>query len=153
MYWRFTVSGLPTILLLHIFTGLAWCLALLEEESRQPKRGPNGSVLLAGAIGALVGLGGLTRYGFGWLILPVVAFLILFSNPQQRVIVVLTVLGVFAAVMAPWIARNVWVSGTPFGTAGYAVMEGTSSFPRRAASRALWNLISPGSPWRLSCSS
>jgi hypothetical protein len=137
LYWRFTVSGLPTILLLLIFTGLAWCLALLEEESRQPKWGPNGAFLLAGAIGALVGLGGLTRYGFGWLILPVVTFLILFANPRQRVILTLIVLGVFAAVMGPWVARNVWVSGTPFGTAGYAAMEGTTLFPGSRLLRSL----------------
>jgi hypothetical protein len=137
LYWRFTVSGLPTILLLHIFTGLAWCLVLLEEESRQAGRGPNGSLLLAGAIGALLGLGGLTRYSFGWLIVPVVVFLILFANPLHRVKAILTVLGVFAAVMGPWIARNVWVSGTPFGTAGYAVMEGTTLFRENRLERSL----------------
>ena len=148
LYWRFTVSGLPTILLLLLFTGLAWGLTLLEEESRQPKWGPTGSLLLAAAIGALVGLGGLTRYGFGWLILPVVAFFILFANPRQRVTLTLTVLGVFAALMGAWIARNLWVSGTPFGTAGYAVLEGTTLFPANRLLRSLepdfsWLAIAP----------
>jgi len=137
LYWRFTVSGLPTILLLLLFTGLAWGLTLLEEESRQPKWGPAGSLLLAGAIGALVGLGGLTRYGFGWLILPVAAFVILFSNPRQRVTLTLIILGAFGAFMGTWIARNVWVSGTPFGTAGYAVLEGTTLFPANRLVRSL----------------
>jgi hypothetical protein len=137
LYWRFTVSGQSTILLLLIFTGLTWCLVLLEEESAQPKWGTNGPFLLAGAIGALVGLGGLTRYGFGWLILPVAAFLILFSNPRQRGVLLLIVLGVFTAVMGPWIARNLWVSGTPFGTAGYAVIEGTNLFPENRLLRSL----------------
>jgi hypothetical protein len=137
LYWRFTVSGLSTILLLLIFTGSAWCLVLLEVESRQPKWGPNGSFLLAGAVGALVGLGGLTRYGFGWLLLPVVIFLVLFSNPRERAALILTVLGVFAAVMGPWIARNVWVSGTPFGTAGFAVLENTLLFPETRLLRSL----------------
>jgi 4-amino-4-deoxy-L-arabinose transferase-like glycosyltransferase len=137
LYWRFTVSGLSTILLLLIFTGLTGCLALLEEESHQPKWGPNGSFLLAGVIGALVGLGGLTRYGFGWLILPVVTFLILFANPRQRAALILVVLGVFSAVMGVWIARNLWLSGAPFGTAGYSVLEGTSLFPENRLLRSL----------------
>jgi hypothetical protein len=137
LYWRFTVSGLSTILLLVIFLGLAWGLVLIEEESDKPKWGRKGSFLLAGVIGALVGLGGLTRYGFAWLLLPVVVYLVLFSNPQQRGALILTVLGVFAAVMGPWIARNLWVSGTPFGTAGYAVLEGTTLFPETRLLRSL----------------
>ncbi|MEI9865904.1 MAG: hypothetical protein WDN00_15410 [Limisphaerales bacterium] len=32
-------------------------------------------------------------------------------------------------VLTPWIIRNEVVSGTAFGTAGYAVAEGTSVFP------------------------
>ena len=31
----------------------------------------------------------------------------------------------FLVVMGPWIARNVALSSTPFGTAGYAVLENT----------------------------
>src|ERR1035437_8305937 len=31
LFWRFSVSGLSTMLLLLIFMGLAWCLVLLEE--------------------------------------------------------------------------------------------------------------------------
>jgi len=138
LYWRFTVSGLSTILLLLIFTGLSWCLVLLEEQSRQPTWGPNGPFLLAGAIGALVGVGALTRYGFGWLILPVVTFLILFSNPQQRAVLILIALGAFAAVLGPWVARNLVVSGTPFGTAGFAIMESTPNlFPENRLERSL----------------
>ncbi|MGA2866650.1 MAG: glycosyltransferase family 39 protein [Verrucomicrobiota bacterium] len=137
LYWRFSVSGLSTILLLLIFTGLAWCLVLLEEESRAPKWGQNGIIVLAAALGALAGLGGLTRYSFGWLILPVAAFLVLFSSPPRRVIVTLTALAAFAAVMGPWLVRNYSVSGTTFGTAGYAVMEGTALFPENRLPRSL----------------
>ncbi len=131
LYWRFTVSGLPTIMLLLIFTGLAGCLARLEEESRQPQPGLKRALLLAAAIGALLGLGGLTRYGFAWLVLPVVAFLAVFSVPRRRGPLIMTVLVVFAAVMAPWIARNLRVSGTPFGTAGYTILE--TYFDQRAS--------------------
>lgn len=137
VYWRFSVSGLSTMLLWLLFVGLAWCLVLLEAEAREPKWGANGMVVLAVVTGVLTGIGGLTRYGFGWLILPVVAFIILFSGAERRAVLTLTVLGAFALVMAPWIARNLSVSGTPFGTAGYAVLETTGFFPENRLQRSL----------------
>jgi hypothetical protein len=38
-------------------------------------------------------------------------------------------LGAFVLVLTPWIIRNFAVSGTPFGTASFAVVEGTSAYP------------------------
>ena len=39
--------------------------------------------------------------------------------------------------VSPWIWRNVQVSGTPFGTAGYAIVEGTYLFPENKLERSL----------------
>ena len=136
LLWRFSVSGLSTMLLMLIFLGLAWCLVLLEQEAREPKWGPPGILVLAGLAGAVVGLGGLTRYSFGWLIIPVLVFLVLFGGPR-RVVLALIVLAAFAAVMAPWIVRNYNVSGKPFGTATYAVLENTLLFPEYRLERSL----------------
>ena len=41
LFWRFSVSGLSTMLLMVIFLGLAWCVVLLEQEARAPKWGPS----------------------------------------------------------------------------------------------------------------
>ena len=136
LFWRFSVSGLSTMLLLVIFLGLVWCLVLLEQETRAPKWGPFGILILAGLTGAMVGLGGLTRYSFGWLIIPVLVFLILFGG-QRRIVLALIALAAFAAVMAPWIARNYSVSGRPFGTATYAVVETTMLYPENRLQRSL----------------
>ncbi len=136
LFWRFSVSGLSTMLLMLIFLGLAWCLVLLEQEARVPKWGPSGILVLAGLAGAMVGLGGLTRYAFGWLIIPVLVFLILFGG-QRRIVLALIALAAFAAVMAPWIVRNYSVSGTPFGTATYAVVENTMLYPENRLERSL----------------
>jgi 4-amino-4-deoxy-L-arabinose transferase-like glycosyltransferase len=136
LLWRFSVSGLSTMLLLLIFMGLAWCLVLLEEQIRVPKWGPYGVLILAGLTGAMVGAGGLTRYSFGWLIIPVVVFLILFGG-RQRVVLTLIALAAFAAVMAPWIIRNYDVSGRPFGTATYTVVETTVLYPENRLQRSL----------------
>jgi hypothetical protein len=136
LFWRFTVSGLSTMLLLLIFLGLVWCLLLLAEEKEEPRRSPAGLLALAGLLGGLAGLGALTRYSFGWLILPVLIF-ILICAPSRRWALGLAALAVFALVMAPWVARNYSVCGAPFGTATYALYENTSLFPEFRLQRSL----------------
>jgi hypothetical protein len=136
LLWRFSVSGLSTMLVLLIFAGLVWCLVLFESEAREPKKGPRALAALAAIVGAVVGIGGLTRYAFGWLIIPVLVYILLFAGPR-RVALALIAFAVFAGVMAPWIARNYHVSGTPFGTAGYAVLEKTFLFPENRLQRSL----------------
>jgi hypothetical protein len=136
LLWRFSVSGLSTILLMVIFLGLAWCVVLLEQEARAPKWGPFGILVLAGLAGAMVGLGGLTRYSFGWLIIPVLVFLILFGG-QRRIELILIAFAAFAAVMTPWVVRNYSVSGRLFGTATYAVVENTLLYPEHRLQRSL----------------
>jgi len=136
LLWRFSVSGLSTMLLLLIFVGLAWCLVLIEDEVREPKRGTGRLVLLGAVAGILVGLGMLTRYAFGWLIIPVLLFFIMFSG-QRRTVLVTTALGVFLAVAGPWIYRNYSVSGTAFGTASFAVVEGSGLYPENRLQRSL----------------
>ncbi len=128
LLWRFSVSGLSTMLLLIIFLGLVWCLLKIEELGRaeQPKIG--NLFLLALIAGLLVGAGMLTRYAFGWAIVPVVIFLSLFGGARRPGLAVAAFLA-FALFVTPWIIRNLAVSGTLFGTAGYAVVEGTFAFP------------------------
>src|SRR5262249_46984508 len=74
LFWRFSISGLSTMLLIVIFLALIWCLVLLEHNARETKWGRNTLLGVAALIGALAGLGALTRYSFAWLIFPVLAF-------------------------------------------------------------------------------
>ena len=136
VFWRFSVSGISTILLLLIFVGLIWCLMLAEEEAREMKRGAGVLIGLALSAGLLAGMGGLTRYGFGWLIVPVFAFLALFGGERRWLLAIVALVG-FAALMTPWIARNEIISGTPFGTSGYAVFGTTPIFPEYKLERSL----------------
>ena len=129
VFWRFSVSGLSTMLLVMIFLGLFWCLVLMEQAAREGQRRGGWWVMMAGLTGIIVGLGALTRYSFGWLIIPVLGFFALYFG-QRRAIACLAVLVAFAAVMTPWLARNYNVSGTLFGTAGYAIVQNTLSGDR-----------------------
>jgi 4-amino-4-deoxy-L-arabinose transferase-like glycosyltransferase len=150
LLWRFNVSGLSTVLLLLIFMGLAWCAVLLEAETREPRWGQAGIFVLAGLAGVLVALGGLTRYGFGWLILPLVLFIVVVTG-RQRIVLALTAFIAFAAVFSPWIVRNYSVSGTPFGTAGYALVENTYLFSEHRLERSLepdLHRLAPSAFWQ-----
>ena len=136
LLWRFSVSGLSTMLLMLVFVALAWCLVLLEQEVREPKGEPRRLFGLAAAAGALVGLGMLTRYSLGWLILPVGIYLILFGGPRKAGLCLLTV-AIFLVMVSPWVYRNLKVSGVPFGTATFAVLEGTPLIPGHQLERSL----------------
>lgn len=136
LLWQFSVSGISTILLLNIFLALTWCVLKTEELVRASQPNQNRLLQLAIAAGFLTGIGALTRYAFGWAIIPVAGFLIFFGG-KRRLLHVIAALGVFAILLVPWIVRNYMVSGTPFGTAGFAVVEGTFLFPRFQLERSL----------------
>ncbi|HEU5126151.1 MAG TPA: glycosyltransferase family 39 protein [Verrucomicrobiae bacterium] len=135
--WKFSASGLSTILLMLITLGLIWTLTLLlEDESSEKKRDPMMLLILAIATGALVGLGGLTRYGFATLIVPAVVIITLFAG-ERRVSLALITTAAFFAVFVPWLFRNHNLTGTLFGTTGYGIIEGAALFPGDRLERSL----------------
>ena len=146
LLWRFSASGLSTMLLMLIFMGVVWIVMKIEELAREPE--PDRAWILSWSfvLGILMGLGTLTRYGFGWTIIPVIVFMLLFSGPGKFLNAAVA-FGIFAIVLAPWIWRNVAVSGAPFGTAGFAIMDETpiaGGFPlERAIHPDLTEVLSP----------
>jgi 4-amino-4-deoxy-L-arabinose transferase-like glycosyltransferase len=119
-----------------IFVGLCWCLLLLEQKAREASVNHKLLLQLAAAIGAIVGLGCLTRYSFGWLIIPVLLYGFLFLGPH-RIQLCLISLGVFVLVVTPWVIRNYEVSHTFFGVPGYAAYANTAYFPEYRLERSL----------------
>jgi hypothetical protein len=136
LLWRFSVSGLSTMLLMLIFLGLTWCILRVEQVAGDSKPEPRRLLYLAITAGLLAGVGALTRYAFGWVIIPVMFFLFFFGG-QRRALNTLAALGAFMLVLTPWIVRNFVVSGTPFGTAGFAIVEGMAIFPGFQLERSL----------------
>lgn len=137
LFWRFSVSGQSTMLLVVLFLALVEVLARIEPETKEgATRGPMWLLGMAAMAGVLAGLAGLTRYGFAFVIFPVGLFLGSLPTPR-RLGMAGAAAGAFLLVIAPWVARNFAVSGTPFGTAGYAVVENTSVFHEHELGRSL----------------
>jgi len=138
LYWKFSNSGLPTMLLLVLFLALTKTLVRLEEQGNDGRpRGGGWFAAMALWAGALAGLGGLTRYGFAWVILPVLVYLGWFLGRHRGRAVAMALLG-FLLVMSPWLVRNAQLSGNLFGTAGLALYGETYAFPGDTLERTLF---------------
>lgn len=128
VFWRFSSSGLDTMLCLILFLSVMHLLVVLEEGvSRESPRPVFWFVGRAIGLGLLIGLGGLTRYSFAWLLVPVLVYFLVFFG-QRRWMVSAITLAVALVAMVPWLVRNYQHSGTLFGTAGFAVYHGVERF-------------------------
>jgi hypothetical protein len=137
LYWRFTVSGQSTLLLMVLVLAIVEVLVRIEVETRpESTRGPGWFLAMAAFAGALAGLAALTRYSFIFLMVPLLSF---YGGlpAQRRTGLLVTSSAMFLAVLAPWLARNFIVSGTLFGTAGFAVFQETALFPGLELERTL----------------
>ena len=136
LFWKFSVSGNSTMLLLLIFLGLLWSLARLERSLSLEEGTGKRPLLYAALTGVLLSLGFLTRYAFGWLLIPVALFVLIYGG-TRRFGMILSLLAVCFLIVTPWLQRNNQVSGTPFGTAGFAARQLTRPFPADELPRSL----------------
>ena len=136
LLWRFTASGLSTTLLLAVFTAVAGLLVRIEQGTRDEGRSAGWFATRGFSVAVLLALGALTRYSFGWLVIPVLGFCALYLG-NRRALVCGVIAGAFLLAMAPWLARNYSVSGTLFGVAGYAIHQDTPPFPEARLERTM----------------
>ncbi|MBR5977928.1 MAG: hypothetical protein IK033_02900, partial [Verrucomicrobia bacterium] len=133
MLWKFSISGLPTLLSMLILLILFRLLYSFRIRNHTENVNDLSSIPSIGwtlgkgfLIGLLVGAACLTQYALGWIIVPVLWYVMLSARKSRKTIAGLTVVIVFACVVAPWITRNFMVSGMPFGLATYAPAAETS---------------------------
>lgn len=136
LFWRFSISGLSTMFLINLFLALASVIERLDDGLRGGQRTALSCALLAALGGLLVGAGCLTRYNYGWLILPLVALLLIYGQ-ERRWLVSGAAIAAFLLVTVPWLARNQHWSGHWFGTAGFAVYAESKPFPSDHLERSL----------------
>lgn len=134
LLWEFTNTGTPTILMMLVFLLAVICLVRMEARSREEP--PGGVAGWAALAGLLIGIGCLTRYSFGFLLIPAAVFMgsVLRARSGASIAIMAVV---FAIVVGPWVARNMAQSGTPFGIAGYSVFERTPLYPKNRLERSL----------------
>ena len=116
--WQYSLSGLPQMLMLFLFSATIYVLARAVEAQYR-----------GGAVGIWLGLTGL---GFGllalshaltiWMFVGALVFSIFFFRPRGWA--ALIVVGVFLIIYTPWLVRNYVVCGNPMGLAMYAVLDG-----------------------------
>lgn len=136
VFWHFSVSGLSTMLLVTIVLGIASTLWLIDDEDRKDTARPGRMVLLGIVLGLLIGLAGLTRYAFILILAPTLFVLGAFIT-RSRAVLIITVTVASLAVISPWLVRNYQLSGKWFGTAGFAIYEGTAAFPGDRVDRSI----------------
>lgn len=136
LLWRFTVSGLSTNLVMLEFGIIFWLLVVLEQAAREGNKTIAWFVRMGLLIGALMGIGTLTRYSFGWLLIPVTGFCVFWVRPRGLLVAGLILLTALL-VVTPWLIRNYDVSGTLFGIPGYAIKMDTQPFPEARLERSL----------------
>jgi 4-amino-4-deoxy-L-arabinose transferase-like glycosyltransferase len=120
LFWQWSLSGLPQMLLLLIFS-LA-CLTTLFAMDANEREETMLTVIWLAASGLFFGLtalaNGIMAFVFvGWLIFAGILF-------RPRGVAMLAALGVFAIVVTPWLVRNYQVCGNPLGISAYAVVFG-----------------------------
>lgn len=136
LLWRFSISGLSTMLALALLMLVANLLVAAERGAREDDWGAARLYFTALLAGSLMGALGLTRYALGCLVLPVMLYFNLFFAPRSLSLGFAALLG-FGAVMAPWLMRNHELSGRLFGTASLAVHQTTDRFPGDRIERLL----------------
>lgn len=119
--WRFSVSGLPQMLMLFLFS---LALLLLEGAlvARDEERA-GGMLLRVSGAAFLLGLMTLAQPMAFWIFLGYLAFVFAWFRP--RAVSGLLAFFVYAAVVAPWLLRNYMICGNPLGLGIYAILDGT----------------------------
>ncbi len=116
---QYAISGL-NVMLVMLWVGFMWLCLVVAQDLRLQERRPVVAVLLGLMAALFVGLAFLTRYGAGWLILPVCFLGWRMWGWARGRWMALGMIVVFLAVVSPWLARNVWVNSNLLGTAQYS---------------------------------
>lgn len=116
LYWKFSVSGLPQMLMFLIFSGCAYTL-LRAIEAGQAEKSP---VRWLAATGFLFGLLALAHGLTIWIFIGALVFSAFHFRARPRDVAIMLV--IFCVVYSPWLVRNYKVCGNPLGLWGYSMI-------------------------------
>ena len=116
LLWQFSLSGLPQMLMLLIFSGACWTtLRALEKKNER-----RSLLLFLAATGLLFGLMILGHGAAAWIFVGWLVFAGFVFSPRALAIAA-PLIGALL-VLAPWLYRNQLVCGNPLGIAGYELL-------------------------------
>jgi hypothetical protein len=117
------ISGSPVLFLSVLFMMAAYGLVKAEKWAQEgrPRKWVTWALVTSAAA---VGLGTLTEYSFGAVIVPLLVYVGVMYRKGSRLEKIGLCAGVVALVLLPWVARNLVVSRTVFGMAPVSVFEG-----------------------------
>ncbi len=122
MMWRFSVSGLPQMLVLFLFSV---ALLLMHHAMLAKEDGRTGRMLfLLSGTSLLFGLMTLAHPLCSWVFLGFLIFVFAWFRP--RTVSGLLVFFIYAAVVSPWLVRNYLVCGNPLGLTIFSILDGAS---------------------------
>ena len=116
--WRYSISGLPQMLLLFLFN--ATLFALVRAMMAQTGGGRVGVWLALAGVG--FGLLALSHALTIWIFVGAFIFCIFHFRPRGWAAVIM--LATFAIIYSPWLVRNYVVCGNPGGVAVYSLFDG-----------------------------
>lgn len=116
--WQYSLSGLPQMLLLFLFSLTIYCL--LRAMSAQFGGGAVGIWLALAGFG--FGLLALTHALTIWIFVAAFIYCAFFFKPRFYAAVI--VLLPFLILYTPWLVRNYLICGQPGGVAVYSVLDG-----------------------------
>jgi hypothetical protein len=116
-FWDFSMSGLPQMLLLLLFSCCIHLLVRLLEARHAGKPTLGWSAALGSTFGLLALAHAITLFIFAGTLCAAILFL----KPRGRDAAVMA--GACLLLVAPWLARNQSVCGNPLGLAGYSSLS------------------------------
>jgi dolichyl-phosphate-mannose-protein mannosyltransferase len=118
IFWQYSLSGLPQMLLLFLFNVMLYFL--IRAVQAKYADAPVTKWLIA--VGLSFGLLALTHALTIWIFLGLVIFAVFFFAPRGLAAAIL--IGAFAIIYLPWMIRTYAVSGSVAGVAYYSVFDG-----------------------------
>jgi len=146
--WSYSVSGLPTTLLMLLFLLSAYCLFVADGklnppepsadagEAAPPSAPTKGGPALVIISALLLGLCFLTRYLAGFFLIPMAIYVARIFRNRAAGMWAGVYVAVFVAVITPWLVRNYQISGSTLGIAQYELVDRSGGFHGEALPRS-----------------
>jgi hypothetical protein len=122
LLWKFSLSGLPQILVMLLLMIVSWViLRAMDEQETAPQAPPLKRWIFQAVIGVLFGLMTLSHWVTCWLFFGYLFFAFFYFRPRLMPFAAIVA---FLIVLTPWVIRTFQVSGHPFGIAIYPIGHG-----------------------------